>query len=282
MPEEASGVLGRDRRERSSHRLDQRFAGARLGPSQEPLELREGLLDRVEVRGVGWQVHKLAAAPLDDLPDPLALVGGEVVHHHHPPGRKRRPEDPLQVSLEDFLRRRALHRQAGPDALRGDARQKREVLAPVPRGATEGPLALTRPGVQRRERDVSAHLVDEDQPIRGDLLRHEGTPGGPQELVALTRSHRPFFRLHPRRLSIRLRVDSLTHSPLILPRYSRRSARVAEGRSSTSASKSLLAASSILGLEPGRFLGARGSPRSASLAYRFNEARTTEKARAAS
>ena len=51
-------------------------------------------------------------------------------------------------------------------------------------------------------------------------------------------------------------MDSLAHRPAIRPRYSRRSERVAEGRSSISASKSLLAFSSILGLEPGRFFGA--------------------------
>jgi len=51
-----------------------------------------------------WQVQKLAAPSLDELPDPRALVGGEVVHHHYPSGRKGGSQNPLDVGLEDGLR----------------------------------------------------------------------------------------------------------------------------------------------------------------------------------
>jgi hypothetical protein len=69
------GILGRERLQRPAHRFDQRLAGARPGFAHQPLDLRERLLDGVEVRRVGRQVEDLAAAPLDDLPDPLALMG---------------------------------------------------------------------------------------------------------------------------------------------------------------------------------------------------------------
>jgi hypothetical protein len=68
------------------------------------------------------------------------------------------------------------------------------------------------------------------------------------------------FRLHPNRLSIRKIVESLTETPHTRPRNSRLSGRVAAGRYSRSASSSLLASSSSLGLEPGRFFGASGLP----------------------
>src|SRR5215212_7909415 len=77
MPEEALGVLGRERRERPPHRLDQRLAGARLGFAYQLLDLREGPLDRIEVRRVRRQVKELAAPPLDDLLHSAVLVGRE-------------------------------------------------------------------------------------------------------------------------------------------------------------------------------------------------------------
>jgi hypothetical protein len=113
--EETLCVQGRERRERSSHRLDQRFTGARFGFSQQPFDLGEGLLDGVEIRRVGRKVEELCSPTLDDLLNPAALVGGEVIHHYHLPRRERRRQDPLQVGLEDLPRRSALDRQAqGP------------------------------------------------------------------------------------------------------------------------------------------------------------------------
>src|SRR5215208_577898 len=63
-----------------------------------------------------------------------------------------------------------------------------------------------------------------------DLSSDEHSPGHPQKLVALCRSHRSFFLLHPVRLNSRETVDSLTLSPATLRRYSRLSERVAAGR----------------------------------------------------
>ncbi len=46
MPEEPPGVPSRNRAQHPTHGLDLRFAGARLGSPQEPLDLRERPLDR--------------------------------------------------------------------------------------------------------------------------------------------------------------------------------------------------------------------------------------------
>ena len=98
-------------------------------------------------------------------------------------------------------------------------------------------------------------------------------PGSPQELLALARTHRSFFLLHPIRLSIRLTVDSLTLTPATFRRYSRLWGSVAPGRSSMSDSRSFLALSSIFGWEPGRFFGVSERPSSTILAYRSTEER---------
>jgi hypothetical protein len=42
----------------------------------------ESFLLRVEVGGVGWQVEKLAVRTLDQLLDPISLVGTEGVYHY--------------------------------------------------------------------------------------------------------------------------------------------------------------------------------------------------------
>jgi hypothetical protein len=52
------------------------------GASEQGPELGEGLLDRVQVRTVGWEVEALGAGGLDGLPHAFDLVGGEVVHDH--------------------------------------------------------------------------------------------------------------------------------------------------------------------------------------------------------
>jgi len=62
------------------------------------------------------------------------------------------------------------------------------------------------------------------------------------------------------RLSTLDTVESLTSTPRIRRKNSRLWGKVAVGRSWRSASKSLLALSSSLGLEPGRFFGASDLP----------------------
>jgi hypothetical protein len=44
-----------------------------------------------------------------------------------------------------------------------------------------------------RKRGVRPHLVDEDQPLRLDLLGYHNLPGRSQELISFQRPHCPFF-----------------------------------------------------------------------------------------
>src|SRR5215208_6096559 len=75
-----------------------------------------------------------------------------------------------------------------------------------------------------------------------------------------------FFRPKPIFLRALERVDSLTETPATLRRYSRLSASLAKGRSSTSASRSLLAFSSSRGFLPGAFPGESERPSRVALA----------------
>src|SRR3712207_4731725 len=74
-----------------------------------------------------------------------------------------------------------------------------------------------------------------------------------------------FFRLKPIRLSSLLKVGSLRLLPAKLMRKWRLSLTVAAGLVRMSSSSSLFVASSALGGRPPPLLGARDSPRSASL-----------------
>ena len=122
---------------------------------------------------------------------------------------------------------------------------------PVARNPLVRPLALPGPTVEGRKRDVRRALVHEHEAIRLDGGDHHHPESRPQELVALTRTQRPFFRPKPIFLRALERVDSLTETPATFSRYSRLSASLANGRSFTSASRSLLAFSSSRGLLPG-------------------------------
>ena len=134
------------------------------------------------------------------------------------------------------------------------------------RGALHRARSPLRPGVQRGQGDVRAHLVHKHQPRGVYCPDDTSAPSGPQELVALSRSYRSFFRLDPSPPSIRETVESLTETPATQPRNSRLCGSVAVGRSLRSTFRSLLAASSIFGLEPGRFFGSSERPSRALVA----------------
>jgi hypothetical protein len=55
--------------------------GALGGLARQGLELGEGLLDRIEIRGVGRQVAQLCTAGFDRRADAGHVVGREMVHH---------------------------------------------------------------------------------------------------------------------------------------------------------------------------------------------------------
>jgi hypothetical protein len=65
--EDATSVSNRETIERSAHRFYQSLAGACLELPQCCLHFGKGLLYRVEIGRVGWQVQKLASLLLDQL-----------------------------------------------------------------------------------------------------------------------------------------------------------------------------------------------------------------------
>ena len=61
------------------------------------LELREGLLDRVQVWAVWRQEEQMRSGIPDGLTDCLALVAAKVIHHHDVAARECRNENALHI-----------------------------------------------------------------------------------------------------------------------------------------------------------------------------------------
>src|SRR5829696_7311137 len=253
--EEAPDVLGCYCREGLPHGLQQGPTRPSLCIPQHSLDLGESLLYGVVVRRVGRQIHKFAAPIFDELPYPIRLVGGQVVHYHNPAFLQLRSQGVLQVGFKHLGSGAPLNRQTWPHPLGAHARQQSRVLAAVARHLQAYALTLSRVAVDGCERDMSATFVHEHQ---SPLVEHSGDgylPSSSQPFVSLAGTHCPFFLVNPIRLRARQRLDLLTLNPASVPRYSHLWWSLAKGRSLRSASTSLLARSSTFGRLPGALPG---------------------------
>src|SRR5215203_4238830 len=87
---------------------------------QDVLYLREGFLDGVQVRRVGWQVDELASPLFYEIPHPPWPVRSEIVHHHDLPWLEgRRSQQALHLRLEHSSIARSLqgHRRSHPRSM---------------------------------------------------------------------------------------------------------------------------------------------------------------------
>jgi len=140
--------------------------GALLRLPHPVLDLSEGLLDRIEVGGVGWQEPEPCSGGLDDLADGDCLVTAEIVHDDDVAGLEYRYEQLLDIgtetlaidrSVEDtwcgqpVAAQRAEEGQCAPVAVRGEAAQA---------------LAAGCPSAQRRHVGLDPCFIDKDQPAR--------------------------------------------------------------------------------------------------------------------
>ena len=163
MGEPIRRIFGRDGCHRLAHRFEQRLAGAGPESPQEGLDLRERLLDRGEVGGVGGEEEQLALAFGDGRPNALGLVDAQGVQDDHLPWPQGRSEDLLDVALERQRIQRALHGPGRLQPLWGERRHQRGVLAVVTWHLAQRTPVMRRPAVEARQRRVRPAFIHKDE-----------------------------------------------------------------------------------------------------------------------
>jgi hypothetical protein len=83
MPDVIGAFVGHEQAERRRHQRTDVIEGAWTKRAEEGFQLREGELNRIEVRTVGRQEPEVRAGPLDREANVRLLVGREIVEHHH-------------------------------------------------------------------------------------------------------------------------------------------------------------------------------------------------------
>src|SRR5215210_5785686 len=102
MSEPPSGVLGGYGGQGIHQRLMQRLARAGTCGTDERLELRPHLLNRVQIWRVGWLIQHLGSARFDRGNRRRALMHAEVVPHDDVAWLERRRQDLAHVQIEDL------------------------------------------------------------------------------------------------------------------------------------------------------------------------------------
>lgn len=140
---------------------------ASLGCSSHPvLQFGEELLDRIEVRAVGWQEEEPGSGGSDNVAHHRAFVRAEIVENDDIAWLQGFDELGFDVGLESLAVDRPVEHPWRLDAI-------------VPQGGNEGhglpmavgrmgdkPFAARAPATQRRHVRLDPGLIDEDQPCR--------------------------------------------------------------------------------------------------------------------
>jgi len=149
--------------------------GSLLCGSHPVLDLGEGLLDRIEVGGVGRQVPEPCSGRPDKLADGGRLVGAEIVHDDDVAGFERRHELLLDIGLEALAVDRPIEDARGGKAIDPQGSQEGQRAPMSVRSKAAQALAFRSPPPQRRHVGLDPGLIDEDQ-LAGI---ETGLPGAP-------------------------------------------------------------------------------------------------------
>ena len=154
--------------------------------SQVGLELREGLLDRIQVRGIRWQVAKLRACGFDCAANVFAFVSAEIVHHNNVARLEGWDKDLGDIGLETLAVHRAIE-----DHWRGKATGSKSSceggdLPMAVRGRAPQTPAAQRPASEPYHIGGTSCFIDEDQPLRIEAgLAFAPAPAGGSHVRAL-------------------------------------------------------------------------------------------------
>lgn len=130
------------------------------------LELGEGLLDRIEIGRVRWQVEQVCAGRLYGLANTGDLVAGQVVHDDDIAGLEAGGENLLAIGLEGGAVHRPVEHHGGAQATQAQAGDEGGRFPMSPRYRREQAFAAPGSAAQPGHVGFGAGFVDEDKTFR--------------------------------------------------------------------------------------------------------------------
>lgn len=137
--------------------------GARVHSPEEALELREDLLNRIEVGTVGREVQQVHACRLQALANAGHLMCGQIINDDDAARPHFRDQTFLEPLLEDCAGHRAREQLRGENAVMSQTGNEGGCHPMAVWYLGEELLALVAPTMAARHRGVRAGLVDEYQ-----------------------------------------------------------------------------------------------------------------------
>lgn len=117
MADEVETLLRCEERERDPDEFDHVIEGAWSERAQEGFQLRKRLLDRIEIRTVGWQKPQLRADLFDGRLDLGLFVHGQVIEDDDVAGPERWHQDLFDVGEKCWIVERAIEDRWGVQAI---------------------------------------------------------------------------------------------------------------------------------------------------------------------
>lgn len=154
--------------------LDRAF----LRVSHPVLDLREGLLDRIEVRGVWWEIPEASTGCPDQLSDGVGFVSAEIVHDDDIAGFEHRDELLLDISTEALPIDRPVEDARGGQAVTSKRPEECQCAPVAMRRKAAQALAFFAPAIERCHVGFDPGFIDEDQSV-GIEARLKAVPALP-------------------------------------------------------------------------------------------------------
>jgi hypothetical protein len=123
--EVAAGVFSTESRDGAAHRFEK--SSSALGI--KPVILLNASSVGLKSGRIGWQIYKLTTLTLNEIPNSLSLVNGEVFHHHLT-STQRGCQDLLHICLKELTVGRAFNDQRWPHPLHAHATGSSVVFLP--------------------------------------------------------------------------------------------------------------------------------------------------------
>lgn len=151
-------------------------------------------------------------AGFNGLANASSFVHAQIIHHDHLPRPQGRRQLLGDIPFERLRIHRPLDHPGLMQAVGGERRDQRRILAMIAGHRSGGALVVRRPAIQAGQGDVGAALVDKDELLRVELGRGFA-PGLARLLVTFAGCQDFFLWVQPRRRIARHVVASLSCWP---------------------------------------------------------------------